>query len=66
MCTYHLADADVIYPYVVQYQYRVKGDTYNGQSLWFWFHPCSPKGVPIVIVVDPKNPARSTVLIPVS
>ena len=29
MSTYHLADEDVIYPYVVHYQYKVKGETYN-------------------------------------
>ena len=31
MSTYHLADEDVIYPYVVHYQYKVKGETYNGK-----------------------------------
>ena len=61
MSTYHLADEDVIYPYVVHYQYKVKGETYNGKSQWFWFNPCIPKGAPIKILVDPKNPARSTV-----
>ena len=45
MSTYHLADEDVIYPYVVH---------------------CIPKGAPIKILVDPKNPARSTVLKPES
>ena len=30
MSTYHLADEDVIYPYVVHYQYKVKGETYKG------------------------------------
>ena len=64
MSTYHLADEDVIYPYVVHYQYKVKGETYNGKSQWFWFNPCIPKGTPIRILVDPKNPARSTVLNP--
>ena len=39
MSTYHLADEDVIYPYVVHYQYKVKGETYNGKSQWFWFNP---------------------------
>ena len=38
MSTYHLADEDVIYPYVVHYQYKVKGETYNGKSQWFWFN----------------------------
>lgn len=66
MSTYHLADEDVIYPYVVHYQYKVKGETYNGKSQWFWFNPCIPKGAPIKILVDPKNPARSTVLKPES
>ena len=66
MSTYHLADEDVIYPYVVHYQYKVKGETYNGKSQWFWFNPCIPKGTPIKILVDPKNPARSTVLKPES
>ncbi len=64
MSTYHLADEDVIYPYVVHYQYKVKGETYNGKSQWFWFNPCIPKGTPIKILVDPKNPTRSTVLNP--
>ena len=64
MSTYHLADEDVIYPYVVNYQYNVKGEIYNGKSQWFWFNPCIPKGTPIRILVDPKNPARSTVLNP--
>ena len=59
MSTYHLADEDVIYPYVVHYQYKVKGVTYNGKSQWFWFDPCIPKGTPIKIIVDPKNPTRS-------
>ena len=53
-------------PYVVHYQYKVKGETYNGKSQWFWFNPCIPKGAPIKILVDPKNPARSTVLKPES
>ena len=66
MSTYHLADEDVIYPYVVHYQYKVKGETYNGKSQWFWFNPCIPKGAPIKILVEPKNPARSTVLKPES
>lgn len=57
MSTYHLADEDVIYPYVVHYQYKVKGETYNGKSQWFWFNPCIPKGAPIKILVDPKNRA---------
>ena len=64
LSTYHLADEDVIYPYVVHYQYKVKGETYNGKSQWFWFNPCIPKGTPIKILVDPKNPTRSTVLNP--
>ena len=64
MSTYHLADEDVIYPYVVHYQYKVKGETYNGKSQWFWFNPCIPKGAPIKILVNPKNPTRSTVLNP--
>ena len=51
MSTYHLADEDVIYPYVVHYQYKVKGETYNGKSQWFWFNPCIPKGAPIKILV---------------
>ena len=46
------------------YQYKVKGETYNGKSQWFWFNPCIPKGTPIKILVDPKNPTRSTVLNP--
>ena len=50
MSTYHLADEDVIYPYVVHYQYKVKGETYNGKSQWFWFNPCIPKGAPIKIL----------------
>ena len=66
MSTYHLADEDVIYPYVVHYQYKVKGETYNGKSQWFWFNPCIPKGTPIKILVDPKNPARSAVFKPES
>ena len=64
LSTYHLADEDVIYPYVVHYQYKVKGETYNGKSQWFWFNPYIPKGTPIKILVDPKNPTRSTVLNP--
>jgi len=64
MSTYHLADEDVIYPYVIHYQYKVKGETYNGKSQWFWFNPRIPKGTPIKILVDPKNPARSAVFKP--
>ena len=66
MSTYHLAYEDVIYPYVVHYQYKVKGETYNGKSQWFWFNPRIPKGTPIKILVDPKNPARSAVFKPES
>ena len=61
---YNYRIEDVIYPYVVHYQYKVKGETYNGKSQWFWFNPCIPKGTPIKILVDPKNPTRSTVLNP--
>lgn len=49
---------------VFDYQYKVKGETYNGKSQWFWFNPYIPKGTPIKILVDPKNPTRSTVLNP--
>lgn len=61
MSTCHLADEDVIYPYVVHYQYKVNGVAYNGKSQWFWFDPCIAKGTPIKIIVDPKNPTRSVV-----
>ena len=35
MSTYHLADEDVIYPWVIRYQYKIGKDTYYGQSHWF-------------------------------
>ena len=54
LSTYHLADEDVIYPYVVHYQYKIKGETYNGKSQWFWFNPCIPKGTPIKILVTQR------------
>ena len=61
MSTYHLADEDVIYPWVIRYQYKVGKDTYYGQSHWFWFNPLVSKGTPIKVTIDPQNPERSIV-----
>ena len=33
MSTYHLADEDVIYPWVIRYQYKIGKDTYYGHFL---------------------------------
>lgn len=59
--TYHLADEDVIYPWVIRYQYKIGKDTYYGQSHWFWFKPLVSKGTPIKVTIDPQNPERSIV-----
>ena len=61
MSTYHLADEDVIYPWVIRYQYKIGKDTYYGQSHWFWFKPLVSKGTPIKVTIDPQNPERSIV-----
>ncbi|MEE0588490.1 MAG: quaternary ammonium compound resistance protein, partial [Faecalibacterium sp.] len=61
MSTYHLADEDVIYPWVIRYQYKIGKDTYYGQSHWFWFNPLVSKGTPIKVTIDPQNPERSIV-----
>ena len=61
MSTYHLADEDVIYPWVIRYQYKIGKDTYYGQSHWFWFNPLVSKGTPIKVTIDPQNPKRSIV-----
>lgn len=57
----HLADEDVIYPWVIRYQYKIGKDTYYGQSHWFWFKPLVSKGTPIKVTIDPQNPERSIV-----
>ena len=44
MSTYHLADEDVIYPWVIRYQYKIGKDTYYGQSHWFWFKASREQG----------------------
>lgn len=61
MSTYHLADEDVIYPWVIRYQYKIGKDTYYGQSHWFWFNPLVSKGTPIKVTIDPQKPERSIV-----
>lgn len=61
MSIYHFADEDVIYPWVIRYQYKVGKDIYYGRSHWFWFNPLIPKGTPIKVTIDPKNPGRSIV-----
>lgn len=55
MSTYHLADEDVIYPWVIWYQYKVGKDVYYGQSHWFWFNPLLSKGTPIEVTIDPPK-----------
>lgn len=61
MSIYHFADEDVIYPWVIRYQYKVGKDTYYGRSHWFWFNPLISKGTPIKVTIDPKKPGRSIV-----
>lgn len=61
MSTYHFADEDVIYPWVIRYRYKVGKNIYHGCSHWFWFEPLMRKETPIKVTIDPQNPARSIV-----
>ena len=61
MSTYHLADEDVIYPYVVVYSYEIGNIKYRGRSQWFWFRPCFQKDSKIKISVSQMNPSKSRI-----